>query len=228
MGRNAVNRKFNNNQVLEIRTKYRDGIQQKALAALFGVSQSNISSIITGSHYKDAPWPIPFVSSKDWRGLPNFPGYKFDKEGSAYSFKYNKKYGRKMKLHPDNKKGYLTVAIHDIDGKPFRRRINRIICTLFHDLPPTQKHQAMHLNGIKTDNRAINLAWGTQKENEAAKNRHGTRLIGEDVCSAKLTEVMVKQIRASKQSQRKLAIKYGVSQPTILNVIHRKRWKHVP
>lgn len=227
MGRKAVNRKFNNTQILEIRTKYRDGILQREVAALLGVSPSDISGIVTGLYYKDAPWPPSLLSGKDCRSLPVFPGYRFDSDGNAYSFKNNKRYGHKIKLHP-NSKGYLTVPLININGLQCRKRINRIICTLFHGLPPTPKHQARHLNGIKTDNRTVNLAWGTQGENELDKIKHGTKPVGEKVGSSKLTESMIKEIRASKQSSRQLAKKYGVSQPTIIYAINRRNWKHVP
>jgi hypothetical protein len=227
MGRNSVNRKLTNKQVLEIRTQFRDGVLQKVIGTKFGISQGNVSSIVIGLHYKDAPWPPSLSSNEDRRSLPDFPGYEFDNKGNAFSFKYNKRYGKKKRLWPDSKKGYLMVPLIDKNGKQHNKRVNRIICTLFNGPPPTIKHQAMHLNGMKTDNRAVNLVWGTQSENELDKKKHGTNPVGEKVRNSKLTENIVRQIRSSNESSHKLAIKYNVSQPNILNVIHRRTWKHV-
>lgn len=218
--------RFTDDQILVMRTRYRDGELQKTIAVDYMIKQSMMSRIIDGHCYKNAPWPPLISSSQAHKNLPEFPGYEFDADGNAYSYKYNKRYGRMMNLRPDDK-GYFMVAIYDTKGWPFLRRINRIICTLFHGPPPTLKHQARHLNGIKTDNRAVNLAWGTQKENEADKAKHGVNIIGEQRGNSKLTEAMVRKIRVSRLSTRKLAKKYDVSQPLIVRTKQRKAWSHV-
>ncbi len=223
---NPSNRKLTNAQVLEIRTQFRDGAQQKILAIRFGVGPTSIAGIIRGDHYKDVPWPPSLSSSKGQRSLSDFPDYKFDSDGNVYSYKRNKKYGKKMRLWLSKKK-YFMVPIRDSHGKQRLCRVNRIICMVFNGPPPSPRHQARHLNGDRIDNRAVNLAWGTQSQNELDKRKHGTNQVGEKVSSSKLTEDVVRKIRNSKQSSRKLAVKYGVSQPTILNVINRKTWKHV-
>ena len=227
MGRNAVNRKLTNDQVLEVRTQYMNGALQKEIGARFGIGQTTVSQIIAGCSYKNAPWPPTSVSGYDRRSLPKFPGYEFDDQGNAYSFKYNRRYGRQMRLWPDDDKGYLMVPLSTPESKQYLVRVNRIICTLFHGPPPTSSHQARHLNGTITDNRAINLAWGTQRQNESDKDRYGTRHRGECMSNSKLTESIVKEIRASLDSTRTLAKKYGVSQPAVYKVRKRKTWKHV-
>ena len=186
-----------------------------------------VSQIVTGRCYKNAPCPPSLSSGQDRRSLPIYPGYEFDAEGNAYSYHVSKRYGRKMRLWPDTEKGYLMVPLKRKHGKVLLRRINRIICTLWHGPPPTPKHQARHLNGIKTDNRAVNLGWGTQSQNEFDKAKHGTRPVGEKAHSAKLTEAKVRRIRASKKSTRALAAQYGVSQGNICAIRRRRTWKHV-
>ena len=217
--------RFADDQIFEMRTRYRDGELQKIIAADYGIKQCMMSMIVDGRCYKNAPWPI-FLSSGPRRSLPQFPGYEFDSDGNVYSFKCNKRYGRLMNPRP-NDKGYSMVAMTDKYRRYRNLRINRIICTLFNGLPPTPTHQARHLNGIKTDNRAVNLAWGTQKDNEANKARHGVKSLGEKNGNSKLTEAIIRKMRVSRLSTRKLAEKYGVSQSLVVRIKQRKAWSHV-
>jgi hypothetical protein len=51
--------------------------------------------------------------------------------------------------------------------------VHRLLCIAFHGDPPTPTHQARHLNGVRTDNRVDNLAWGTPSQNVQDMLRHG-------------------------------------------------------
>lgn len=64
---------------------------------------------------------------------------------------------------------------------------------------------------------------GTQSE-----NYRKSRARGEESGTSKLTEASVVAILASADSNRSLAIKYGVSPTTIHNVRHRRCWAHIP
>lgn len=57
---------------------------------------------------------------------------------------------------------------------------------------------------------------------------HPERLRRGEACTlAKLTDAAVRIIRASSDSQRSLAKRFGVSQATIWNVINSRGWSHV-
>jgi len=72
------------------------------------------------------------------------------------------------------------------------------------------------------------LSWGTSKENMNDKIRDGTLRNGERHSQSKLTETQVREIRTrTDKLQKDLAIEYGVSQPTITNIICRYCWKHI-
>lgn len=51
--------------------------------------------------------------------------------------------------------------------------VHRLVCEAFHGVKPPEAEVVRHLNGIHTDNRASNLAWGTCAENSADMVRHG-------------------------------------------------------
>lgn len=52
-------------------------------------------------------------------------------------------------------------------------QLARLILTAFCGPPPTLKHVARHLNDDRSNNRLMNLAWGTQKDNTQDAIRNG-------------------------------------------------------
>lgn len=67
-----------------------------------------------------------------------------------------------------------------------------------------------------------NMRWLLQRHNAGLVNRAGERS-----GSAKLTEALVRQIRADKGTNRSLARKYGVSRSAIQAVCARTAWSHI-
>ncbi len=126
---------------------------------------------------------------------------------------------------PTSDKGYLAVTL----SKPDYRHthfVHRLIAKTFYGMPPIDLYQdqTRHLDGNNQNNLPSNLDWGTQEDNWLDRKYHG-RGMGEQHHNSKLTVQQVLDIGASKKSQRQLAYQYGVSQPTIQNVLSGKTWQ---
>lgn len=86
----------------------------------------------------------------------------------------NKDTGKIMKSRPD-KDGYKRVGLMTKDGKVKTCRIHVIKAKAFiHTVNPLNHKYLRHLNDVKTDNRLINLVWGTASENmkDRVRNRN--------------------------------------------------------
>lgn len=109
-------------------------------------------------------------------------------------------------------------------------QVNRAVCLTFHGKPPSDKHQAAHLDGRTQNNRPENLAWKTATENAADKVRHGTAPIGVKNAQARLKEESVADIigrYASGEKSVSLADEYQISAATVLAVVRGAIWAHV-
>ena len=51
--------------------------------------------------------------------------------------------------------------------------MHRIVALAFAGPQPAARVEVRHLNGNRHDNRALNLAWGTAKENAMDREQHG-------------------------------------------------------
>lgn len=71
--------------------------------------------------------------------------------------------GSPKRLKPRIYRGYHQVVLW-IDNTPYPRYVHRLVAQAF--IPnPRNKPQVNHINGVKSDNRAVNLEWCTAREN---------------------------------------------------------------
>lgn len=168
---------------------------------------------------------------EEWKGVPGFPDHQISNMGRVRSFAFCQRYGGKAP--PE---GRILAGGVDKDG--YRRavfctgdvrksiRFAPLVAELFVG-PRPEGAVLRHLNGDNKDDRAENLAYGTQKENMADKKLHGTWQGGEASGLAKLTEVIVLEIRHSNEDGTTLSKKYNVSVGAISSIRHGRAWPHV-
>lgn len=79
--------------------------------------------------------------------------------------------GRVLKTSPDGG-GYLQVGL-SLSGTVSRKHVHSLIALTFMGARPVGM-EVRHLNGTNTDNRAVNLSYGSRSENMRDAVRHGT------------------------------------------------------
>lgn len=116
------------------------------------------------------------------RAVPGHEGlYEASRDGEIYSLArhVNGRWARGMaikerKLIPCmGSRGYPIVSLKQVAGVQKSRTVHSLICETFNG-PRGPGLQVNHKNGDKGDNRAENLEWVTQSEN----NRHSFRVLG--------------------------------------------------
>ncbi len=172
-----------------------------------------------------------------WLDIPNLPKYQASCLGDI-----RRKYdvNNKVKLYKDPNRGYLKVYLIDGDGKPSQKAVHYFIALTFLGVRPVGL-EIDHIDGVKTNNRADNLEYVTHAENIRRATELGLQKprVGSLNGMAKLTEKDVEEIRAhaansSREAGRagkryygrkELALKYGVSECTIKEVVVKRRNK---
>lgn len=161
---------------------------------------------------------------EQWRPIEGQSGYEVSNLGRV------QRSGRIRALTPDGN-GYLRVSFWQ-DGKAVKIAVHVLVAEAFLGRRPPGL-VVRHGDGVNSNNRADNLSWGTQAENEADKDAVGTKVNGTKHHSNKLSEHDVLEIRARhalggrSASLRAIGYDYGVSFKTVDAIVKRETWKHV-
>lgn len=175
----------------------------------------------------------------EYRLVPGFPGYRAGSDGSVWTcWKFHGAgYGRKgewrqsqdwHQLQPECREedGRKRYNLKRADGKRVRKYGGHFVLLAFFG-PCPDGMECCHRDGDCTNDAADNVRWDTVAANKADMVAHGTRLRGEQINTAKLTEDAVREIRRTGYPLRPLAKRFGVSETVISLVLRRKAWQHV-
>jgi hypothetical protein len=108
-------------------------------------------------------------SGEIWRNVPSAPGILVSSEGRVMVSPYRasmphggeRPYGGMPHFGVWNKTDRRFII--RVRGKTYK--VHRLIAEAFQGEPPSEDAVVMHLDENSANNRACNLAWGTQKEN---------------------------------------------------------------
>lgn len=168
--------------------------------------------------------------------IPGFDDYLIDKHGNVYSSKRNSwnTTGKPKRLKAWKNKGYKYVSLYDSNGNAIKKSVARLILITFIGEAPNGM-ETCHNNGIKDDNRLINLRWDTKKANSADCIKHQNNYMkpGENHPKAKLNELQVRIILAylkldtSFGCHKFLKACFNCSYSTLSDIKYKRTWRHL-
>lgn len=138
-------------------------------------------------------------------------GYAATACGHIWSYKTEKRLVGKV-----DKNGYIIVNLRTQAGHKTYRRA-RLICEAYHG-PCPYGYQVNHKNGVKSDDRPLNLEWVSASDN----CKHSIKILMEWP-KIKLTEEEVVDIKASPLTNKELSSLYNVHNSTISLIRAGKR-----
>lgn len=175
------------------------------------------------------------------RAAPSFPGYSVTGDGRVFThrrrFGLGKGRGGGVVIDPTFSRelrqfvghgGYLYVSIAREQGQR-AVPVHRLIMDAFVG-PEPEGQEVRHLDGDCRNNTLSNLAYGTPKQNADDRMRCGVRFIGENNPRARVTEDVVRGIRAraaTGEAVRAIARSLKIGATTVADIVKRKRWQHV-
>ena len=164
----------------------------------------------------------------EYRSLPDLPGYSFGSNGSVWACWTRGRNPRPsgtyhpLKLFP-TPDGYFITRFKTAAGMK-TLKISHLILLAFVG-PRPEGTEARHLNGIRDDNRATNLAWGTKSQNEIDKVLHGNNNL------AKLTPDTVREILSllnAGLTPKEVAPRFGITAQHVRRLRRGgERWCHL-
>lgn len=165
--------------------------------------------------------------NEEWRMVAGYDGeYDISNLGQVRSWKRSEPHILRPALNGRGR--YPRVCLRH-KGKARSVLVHVMVLEAFAG-PRPDGMQAAHLDGNSSNNVVSNLQWATIVENQGHKYIHGTMAWGERSAKARLTDALVREMRAKRDagaSVKELSVEYDVSETTVYYVTTRRTWKHV-
>lgn len=169
-----------------------------------------------------------------WKNIPGYQGlYQVSDLGRVKSFiAWNGTNTRVLRPGKDTH-GYFVVNLYRKKKRKFTY-IHQLVLKIFVG-SCLSGMECRHLNDNKTDNRLVNLAYGTRSDNLLDRTRNGISNTGDHKGikneMSKLKDNNIVQIRKLLEdgllTHRQIGDKFGVTGSLISMINIGKRWKHV-
>lgn len=152
--------------------------------------------------------------TKRWKRVAGASTYSISSDGEIRNF-------AKELLSPmDNASGYKCVFLRMNDGTRRNVLVHRMVLETFIGACTKGMH-GCHNNGIKTDNRLINLRWDSRSGNMKDKHIHGTIRRNRQLHSREKIASIIR-MKESGMSLREVSKESGVH----LSTVARHWWQH--
>jgi hypothetical protein len=172
------------------------------------------------------------VDGVEAKEIPGFPNYAVTRDGRVWS-KPNQLHDGMWRIPVRcNKSGHFGVKLIG-NRESVLRTLHSLVLESWVGPRPCGM-VCRHLNGIPSDNRLENLAWGTYSQNNKDTVTHGFHVgfnSGSRHPGSKLTDRDVRMVvymwRTGIFSQAEIANIYGVGSRCVSKLVTKERWKHI-
>lgn len=156
--------------------------------------------------------------------IKGYSNYETDIEGRVYSLNYKNKKGYKKELvqFPNKSNGYYYVNLCK-NGKYKAKKVSRLVAEEWVEIPehlkdfPIEKLHVDHIDGDITNNKACNLRWCTQLENNnfPLYRKHRSEAMKNNGCHNKMVDQInkegeiVKTYKSAMEASKEFGIEYS-------------------
>jgi hypothetical protein len=163
-----------------------------------------------------------------WKAIPGATGYEASNLGRVRSVprQFIRANGwpfsvrGRVLAQADDGRGYAVVKVH---ARPRNvAHVHRLVALAFVG-PRPDGAEVCHINGIKRDNRAANLRYGTRSDNQQDRTRHGTN--GHKLTAADV--FVIRERRAAGEKIAAIAADFEITDVMVSKIARRVLWKTV-
>jgi NUMOD4 motif len=179
---------------------------------------------------------------EEWRAIPGHDGYEASALGRIRSIDRYLEFvgrwgpcvrfhrGRILRVFNSNQSaGGTCLNLHL--GKDCSMEVGRAVLLAFCGDPPSDEHEAAHLDSDGSNNALDNLVWATRAEISEFSRSNGCTPVGERNGACVISQVDVPVIierYARGESVHALAKDYGIGRAAVSLVVSGGTWSHVP